>query len=124
MGVLNPSPKLESGEALLWKARANHVEGPGYTLYGMQAAAGGQLVVTDRRVFFQPSRADRAALAKPWGSPVKGVTGIEIVPPDSEIFAGGMRERLGIRTSDGVEVFVVNKLQQTADKLRGILGVS
>src|SRR5262249_61809776 len=124
MGTLNPAPKLESGENLMWKSLANHVAGPSYTLYGMQAAAGGQLIVTDRRMFFQPGRADRAVGAKAWTCPLADVVGIETVGKDSEIFAGGMRDRLGVRTKDGLEVFVVNKLQNTQNKLRALLGVT
>src|SRR5262245_54382466 len=114
MGLLNPAPKLESGENLMWKSLANHVAGPAYTLYGMQAAAGGQLNVTDR--------ADRAIGATAWTCALVDVVGIETVGKDSEIFAGGMRDRLGVRTKDGLEVFVVNKLQKTQNKLRALLG--
>jgi len=124
MGLLNPNPKLEPGENLAWKCLANHVAGPSYALYGMQAAAGGRLVVTDRRMFFQPSRADRAVGAKAWTCPLVDVEGIETVGKDSEIFAGGMRDRLGVRTKNGLEVFVVNKLQTTQNKLRALLGVT
>src|SRR5262249_42947357 len=117
MGIINPKPKLEPGDNLVWKSLANHVDGPSYTLYGMQAAAGGQLVVTDRRMFFQPGRADRAIGAEAWTCPVGDVVGIETVGKDSEIFAGGMRDRLGVRTKDGLAGFVVNKLEQTQNRL-------
>ena len=120
MGILNPSPKLEPGEHLMWKRRANHVDGPSYALYGMQSAAGGQLVVTDRRAFFLPSRADRAIGAKRWESPLGDIEAIETVEPDAEIFAGGFRKRLGIRTNGGLEVFVVNRLEKTANQLRSL----
>jgi hypothetical protein len=92
-------------------------------LYGMQAAAGGQLIVTDRRIFFQPSRLDRAVAAKRWECPVGDVVSLETVGKDAEIFAGGTRERLGIRTGDGLEVFVVSKLEQTMTQLRPLLGL-
>jgi hypothetical protein len=123
VGIINPRPKLEPGESLLWKSRANHVAGPSYTLYGMKAAAGGQLVVTDRRAFFQPSRLDRVVGGKRWESPRDEVVGIEVVDRDSDIFAGGMRKPLGIRTTSGDEVFVVNKLDKTAARLRELLPV-
>jgi hypothetical protein len=121
MGMLNPRPKLEPGEHVMWQARANYVAGPYYTLYGFKAAAGGQLLVTDRRVLFQPSRADRAVGAKRWESPLDDAVGVETVDPDGEVFAGGMRKRLGIRTTSGVEVFVVNKLEKTIAQLSQLL---
>ena len=119
VGILNPRPKLEPGEKIMWKSLANHVAGPSYMLYGMQAAAGGQLVVTDRRAFFQPSRADRGIGAKRWECPTGDVGGIETVGKDVEIFAGGMRDRLGIRTKDGLEVFVVNRLRRPRASCEG-----
>jgi hypothetical protein len=101
MGILNPSPKLDPAEALLWKARANHVEGPGYALYGMRTAAGGQLIVTDRRIFFQPSRLDRAVAAKRWECPVGDVVSLETVGKDAEIFAEGRASGSGSERGSG-----------------------
>lgn len=121
MGIINPRPKLEPDEVLRWKARANHVEGPSYALYGMKSAAGGQLIVTNRRIFFQPGRADRATGAKRWELPLDAVAGIEVVARDGEPFAGGMRKRLGIQSADGVEVFVVNRLEQKMAELHELL---
>lgn len=124
MGILNPRPKLEPDEVLRWTARANHVEGPSYSLYGMKSAAGGQLIATNRRIFFQPSRADRATGAKRWELPLDAITGIEVIDRDGEPFAGGMRKRLGIQAADGVEVFVVNRLEQKMAELRALLLLS
>jgi hypothetical protein len=121
MGILNPRPKLEPGEHIMWQARANYVAGPYYSLYGFKAAAGGQLFVTDQRVFFEPSRADKAVGAKHWECSLPDAAGVEVVGPDGEVFAGGMRKRLGIRTKDGVEVFVVNKLEKTMAQLSQLL---
>jgi|tagenome__1003787_1003787.scaffolds.fasta_scaffold18850988_1 hypothetical protein len=119
MGLLVARPKLEPGELLRFNALANHVEGPSYTLWGLNAAAGGRLVVTDRRVFFQPGRVDGMLRARRWVKPLDAVTGLEVVDRDgAEVFAGGMRRRLGIRTADGVEVFVVNGLEEKIPELR------
>jgi hypothetical protein len=124
MGLLNARPKLEPGEQLFWKATANHVAGPSYVFWGMTSSSSGQLAVTDRRIFYQPSRVDTLFRQKRWEQPIDAVTGIEIVGRDADdLFAGGMRERLGIRTADGVEVFVVNRLEESIARLRGILGV-
>jgi hypothetical protein len=105
----------------MWKARANHVQGPGYALYGMQSAAGGQLVITDRRAFFLPSRADRAVGANRWEIPLEDALGTEIVDKDLEIFAGGRRQRLGIRTKAGLEVFVVPRLEKSRAQINELL---
>src|SRR5262245_43224371 len=111
MGILNGPPKLEPGEALLWKALANHVGGPSYVLWGMTSSSSGQLVVTDRRVFYQPSRVDTLFRQKRWERSLDAVMGVEIVDRGSrdgvDVFAGELRDRLGIRTEDGVEIFVV-----------------
>jgi hypothetical protein len=117
MGILNARPKLAPGEELRFDALANYVGGT--SLYGFKAASGGRLVVTDRRVFFTPSRLDAVFSKKPWELPVDAVTGLEVVGKDgTDVFGGGMRDRLGIRTADGVEVFVVNKLDERLADLR------
>lgn len=121
MGLLNASPKLEPGEALLWKAAANHVAGPSYVLWGMTSSSSGQLAVTQNRVFFQPSRIDTLFRQQRWERQLDAVTEVEVVGRDGDPFAGGMRKRLGIRTADGVEVFVVNRLEETLPKLRALL---
>jgi hypothetical protein len=123
MGILHARPKLEPGEALVWKAAANHIGGPSYALWGMTSSSSGQLAVTDRRVFFQPSRIDTLFLEKRWERPLQAIRGFEIVDRDgAEVFAGGMRDRLGIRTEDGLEVFVVNKLERKIGELRALVG--
>ena len=122
MGILNARPKLEPGEELRWKAAANHVAGPSYAFWGMTSSSSGQLVVTNRRVFYQPSRVDTLARQKRWERPLDAVTDIEIVDRDgADVFAGGMRDRLGIRTADGIEVFVVNQLEKKMAELRELL---
>jgi hypothetical protein len=117
MGILNARPKLEPGEQLRFDALANHAGGS--SLYGFKAASGGRLVVTDRRVFFKPSRLDAVFSKKGWECPVDAVTGIEVVDRDGgDVLSGGMRDRLGLRTADGLEVFVVNRLEDKMAELR------
>lgn len=125
MGILNAQPKLEPGEALHWKARANHVDGPSYVFWGMTSSSSGQLVVTDRRVFYQPSRVDTLFRQKRWERPLDAVLDIEVVNRGSregvDVFAGELRDRLGIKTEEGIEVFVVNQLEKKMVELRGLL---
>lgn len=110
MGILQVRPKLASGEQVRWKAYANRVLDDSTT-------AGGRLFVSDRRVFFQPNRIDRRLGRKVWECPLEGVTAVETVGRSANVFAGGPRKRLGIKTADGEEVFVVNRLKHKEDQL-------
>jgi len=110
MGILQVRPDLAPGEEVRWKAFANRVL-PNST------TAGGRLFVTDRRVFFQPNRIDAGLGQKVWECPLEGVTAVETVGRDGRLFAGGTRKRLGIKTADGEEVFVVNRLKRKEDEL-------
>ncbi len=123
MGLLHARPKLEPGEQLFWSSAANHIGGPSYALWGMTSSSSGRLAVSDRRVFFQPSRIDTLFLEKRWEQRLDAVTGIELIDRDAALFAGGLRERLGIRTADGVEVFVVNGLEKKMGDLQNLLAV-
>ncbi len=114
MGILNARPRLDDGEHLRWQSLANRVIGANVT-------AGGRLVVTDRRVFFQPNRIDKSLGRELWQCPPEAVTGIGTVGRDGRIFAGGTRRRLGIHTAGGEEVFVVNRLRKKEAQLRELL---
>lgn len=109
MGILQVRPDLAPGERVRWKAFANRVLN--------STTAGGRLFVTDRRVLFQPNRIDARLGRKLWECPLEGVTAIETVGRDARLFAGGPRKRLGIKTADGEEVFVVNRLKGKEDDL-------
>ncbi len=127
MGIMNARPKLDPDEVLRWKALANHVAGPSYVLWGMTSSSSGQLAVTNRRVFYQPSRVDTLFRQKHWEKSLDDVTNIEVVDrrrtsaDGVDVFAGDLRDRLGIRTADGVEIFVVNRLEQKITELRALL---
>jgi hypothetical protein len=110
MGILQVRPRLAPREEVHWKAFANRVLEDSTT-------AGGRLFVTDRRVFFQPNRVDRMLGRKVWECPLENVTAVETVGRDGHLFAGGPRKRLGIKTADGEEVFVVNRLKRKEDEL-------
>lgn len=114
MGILNTRPKLEPNEGVRWKSAANRVISP-------QMTSGGQLVVTDRRVLFQPNRFDAVIGRKPWECPIDAVAGVGTVGRDKAVLAGGLRERLRIETADGVEVFVVNGLEKKMTELHDLL---
>ncbi|HEY7456161.1 MAG TPA: hypothetical protein VH703_02705 [Solirubrobacterales bacterium] len=110
MGILQVRPDLAPGEKVRWKAFANRVLPDSTT-------AGGRLFVTDRRVFFQPNRIDAGLGRKVWECPLAGVRTVETVGRDGHLFAGGPRKRLGIKTADSEEVFVVNRLKRKEAEL-------
>lgn len=77
--------------------------------------------MTDRRLLFQPNRFDVATGKKPWEEPLVNIVGIEEVDCEPTAVAGGLRRRLGIRVSSGVEIFVVNNLKAKTSELRSLL---
>lgn len=114
MGFWLAEPKLEVGETIRWQSAAGRSLNRWIT-------AGGRLIVTDRRVLFQPNRFDAATGKKPWECPLAAVTGFKEVDRDVTTLAGGSRKRLGIQNPDGVEMFVVNDLEKKVIELREAL---
>jgi hypothetical protein len=114
MGLWLAEPKLEAGEAIQWQASA------GRSL-NRWTTSGGRLTVTNKRVLFQPNRFDTATGKTPWECPLTSVSGFEAVGRDLTVPAGGTRLRLGIQTSTGVEIFVVNGLEDKLLELRKLL---
>lgn len=114
MGLWLAEPKLEAGEAIRWQSSAGRSLNRWIT-------SGGRLTVTNKRVFFQPNRFDTATGKTPWECPLASVAGFEAVDRDLTVAAGGTRKRLGIQTSDGVEIFVVNSLEKKLSELRKLL---
>lgn len=114
MGIWTAQPRLGTGETVRWRSSAGRALSRWIT-------SGGQLVVTDRRLLFQPNRFDAATGKKPWELPLDQVVDIEPVDRELTATAGGSRRRLGIKTSSGVEIFVVNNLMTKMDELRGLL---
>ena len=117
MSVLNAPPRLQPGETIRWMSLANHTA-------GRWRSAGGKLIVTDQRILFQPNRIDALLGGAMWECPLAAVTGVKTINRDRTVLAGGVRERLGIHTEDGMERFVVNDLQQKTLELRDLLGSS
>jgi hypothetical protein len=116
VGINRPAPKLDPGEVQVWSRVANHVQGA--------KAAGGTLVVTDRRIVFEPSRIDKLTGAERWSCPRGAVSAVEAIDKDLLTpSAGGLRRRLGLRVNDWQAVFVVNKLDATMQELSALLGV-
>lgn len=114
MSIWIAQPKLEAGETIRWKSSAGRALSRWIT-------SGGQLVVTDRRLMFQPNRFDAATGKKPFELPLGDVLDIEPIDREFTAMAGGSRKRLGIKTLSGVEIFVVNDLETKIGELRGLL---
>jgi hypothetical protein len=114
MGFWLAQLKLETGETIRWKSAAGRVLSRWIT-------SGGQLVATDRRVFFQPNRFDSLIGRKPWECPLDAVTGIEDLAREGVTLTEGTRKRLEIQTKHGSETFIVNKLKEKVPKLRELL---
>lgn len=110
MGIWIPQPRLQEGEVVRWQASAGRSLNRWIT-------SGGQLLVTDRRVLFQPNRFDVFTGKRPWECLLDSVTGLEIVDRDLITPAGGPRKRLGINTAFGRELFVVNSLEDKVTEL-------
>lgn len=116
MGVWIPAPKLLADEQIRWSKVANRKQGG--------RAVGGRLVVTSSRALFIPNRIDALTGGKNWECPVARITRIEAMPRDSDIYAGGLRNRLVIRGDKVFEVFVVNKLAGVLTELQSILNLA
>jgi len=114
MGIWIPRLNLRPGESVLWEAWANHVR--------RGIAVGGNLVVTDQRLLFQPNRLDRATGRKLWECPRAAIIGMDRLPRRPlALLGGGLRQRLAIDTTDGPEIFVVNNPDRQTTELRGLL---
>jgi hypothetical protein len=114
MGLWLAKPKLDAGEEIQWQTSAGRSLNRWIT-------SGGRLTVTNKRVLFQPNRFDRATGKSPWECPLASVTSFEAVDRDLTVPAGGTRRRLGIKTTNGVEIFVVNRLKDKLLELRELL---
>jgi hypothetical protein len=114
MGVFLPELELNQGENAVWEAWANHVR--------RSVAVGGVLAVTDQRLFFQPNRIERWFRRKTWNCPRDSVVRFEAVARNwKAVLGGGVRRRLAIQTTTGVEIFVVSDVDRRVAELRGQL---
>jgi len=102
MYVWGRPPKLLPGETVVLRAAANRQEG--------RRVAAGWLFLTTKRVMFTASRLDRLFRRSDWELPREEVDGCDVAERTiaGGPFAGGLRKRLLLRTTDGSnELFVV-----------------
>ena len=112
MGFWVPRPTLDRGERVGAAILANHTQGV--------RAVGGRLFVTDRNLRFVANRFDRITGGQDIAVPRGAVESIEVAERSMNggPFSGGLRRRLHVITTDGGELFVVNKAEQLAERLR------
>lgn len=99
-GLTWPLSELEPGERVVRRFGAN--------LSHRGVARGGTLVLTDRRLVFQPNSAEAALrfTTRSWSRSL--VEEVAVAPRGPGLFSGALRRRLELRMSDGAVVrFVV-----------------
>jgi hypothetical protein len=84
MGVWFCEPRLLPGERQLLRAIANHLAAR--TRGGGIRMVGGRLVVTDRRVLFEPNRLDRITGAVSWTADLNEIRRVVLRPGGKEGF--------------------------------------
>jgi hypothetical protein len=85
-------------------------------------AVGGRLVLTEADLEFRPNRLDAATGGKAWSTELAQIRSVDREKRGRNPFNGSLRGRLRVETVDGgVELFVVNGLEQVTDRIRRAL---
>lgn len=88
-------------------------------------AVGGELVLEDDRLEFQPHGFDRALAGKGWSVPLTGIRAVGTEPRGMNPFNGALRARLRVEAEDGsVELFVVNELDEVRRRIEGAVAAA
>jgi hypothetical protein len=106
--------ELEPGETEVWRKRANRTQG--------WRALGGRIVLTDRRLLFEPHALDRNTGGRGLALPLAEIRGVSVAPRTWHPLNGGMRKRLAVETADGTELFVVNGVDEVARRVADAAG--
>ncbi len=109
----SPAPYAPSADsdATTWSHRASQVQ-------SLRGTVGGNLYLTATRLLFNPNPFEAAVGGRQWSAPLSTIRLMNILPPDGNIFKGGLRNRLKIEFTDGsVQLFVVD---QTNEVIRRI----
>ncbi len=104
LGLRVPDPRLEDGETVRWRGRANRFQGKVW-------AVGGWLFLTDRRLIFVPNKLEsRVFLAKTWSAGLGDL--------DRAVVGGGPLRTIAVVGRDGGSMrFVVGSREDTAAKI-------
>jgi hypothetical protein len=94
-----------------WSCRASRTQ-------SIFRAVGGQLVLEEDRLEFQPHRFDRALAGKGWSTQLAAVRSVGSEPRGLNPLNGPLRARRRIELDDGsVELFVVTNLDEVMERI-------
>jgi hypothetical protein len=102
-------PLFEPGEQVAWRVTANR------SYDGV--AVGGRLFVTDRRILFRPTGFELGGGGVGRECSFSDVAKVDLAKRELNLFSGGLRRRLRIRTKVGSELFVVWRPRSVARRL-------
>lgn len=103
MGTGEADDILEPGEELIWERPAN--------MAWRRGAVTGYLLLTERRVVFEPHRVEVLKGLKRWSAPLARIAAVGTQPRSYNPFTGSLRPRLRLDMEDGsAEIFLVNDL--------------
>ena len=78
--------------------------------------------MTDRRLVFKPNRLDSATRGHPWSVDLSDIVEVGVEGREADVpfmgKAAKLRRRLRIRTTVGVELFVVNGVDEAVAQLQ------
>lgn len=111
VGIWTPASFLQPQEVVLERIFANHTQG--------KMAAGGRLFLTTTHLRFIPHLFDRLFRRSDCAILRGNVVSASVVDRSSKDgpFSGGSRRRLKIQTRSGVELFVVNRVDDVAARV-------
>ena len=107
------SPKLRDDERVLVQERASWVAG---------ISRGGTLVVTTRRVIFEPNSIEATLRLRRRTWEWSAVRAAEVAPRGLNLAGGALRRRLRLLITDGSsELFVVHRPEELKDRLTSLI---
>ena len=111
MNVLGwPRPELEEGERVLFESRAS------WSRRGV--ARGGTLVLTDRRLLFEPNSMEASIGLLPSSWPRSALREVAVARRGWGLLSGALRRRLRVTLGDGTAVlFVIGDVDAAARHL-------
>ena len=111
-----PLPTSEADERVVLQERASWVAG---------LSRGGTVVVTDRRVIFEPNSVEAALKLRTRAWDREAIQAVELAPRGLNLVGGAVRRRVRLVMSDGsTELFVVHKPQEFRDRLATLIAPS
>ena len=84
-------------------------------------AVGGKLFVTNKRCIFTPHLLDFYTGGKVCEVSLDEIDFVGVQPAGGDTFGGGLRDRLRIEHANGIELFVVNKLNHVITSLQALI---